>query len=269
MTTIADSLDEAVEQNRDAMFDMFRRGVASAAEFLQGESDIDQPMLIRFCVSRDALIDEYSASVVADNNAQRRHVECAVGCDHCCKQHVMISTTEAFHLAFAAPDPALLRHHVAAFAERITGLDHAARFGIACPLLVNHRCSLYAQRPQTCRTHFSLSRRACAYEKTSPNLAPPKLAGVALYYAFDYTLSRVSEFPVQMVMGELSVMLEAALAPGAFTAWAEGAQVFPAKPFRPSTRSTPEQTMPYPMVLDAMARNSGADTLLHVERRSG
>lgn len=264
-------INAIVADNEARIFDFFRRGVGEAARCLRSERDIDPAMFGRFCARRDELIDDFNARAVAACPTRfKRPVECAAGCAHCCNQHVIISSTEALHIALFVAEPAALRDVVAAAAARINGLDHAARWGITCPLLVDRRCSVYQHRPEGCRTHFSLSRRACAYEKTSPNLSEPKLAGHALFLAFDYALLRLAERPLQMVQGELAGMLQYALAPGAFEAWAEGERIFPDGLFRPYTAEERQaRRMSYPEVLRAAARASGADQIIAVEPDHG
>ncbi len=91
---------------------------------------------------------------------------CGKGCSFCCRAHVSLLAPEAFALArvlrgkarFAAV-PARL----AASAEASRTLDLAARraAGLACALLVDDLCSVYAARPLTCRMFASFSLTAC------------------------------------------------------------------------------------------------------------
>jgi Fe-S-cluster containining protein len=73
-------------------------------------------------------------------------ITCSEGCSSCCTAITLFPVeAAALHVALEAlPDAErdAIRRHVAAQAGRER-----------CPLLLNHRCLLYAARPIICRTH--------------------------------------------------------------------------------------------------------------------
>jgi Fe-S-cluster containining protein len=108
---------------------------------------------------------------------QGQKISCKKGCAACCRSMVAISEVEARHLhelVESLPEPQ--RSHVLArFAEAVRRLDQAGLLdrlrsrerwtdadypkievryfaqGIACPLLEDESCSIYPERPATCR----------------------------------------------------------------------------------------------------------------------
>lgn len=82
---------------------------------------------------------------------------CHVGCDHCCRIAVEISTLEAERISAAigrAPIkmPVYDRAAVQAAKEK-----RHTYYAIPCTFLVEGRCSIYAVRPIACRVFFSLN----------------------------------------------------------------------------------------------------------------
>lgn len=100
-------------------------------------------------------IDEVTA------NAPR--LGCKSGCAWCCYQNVEVTIPEAILIAahIAADDPR--RASIAEAAATLGGLDHAARqrTGKPCPLLVDNRCSVYADRPLMCRGMMAAEAEGC------------------------------------------------------------------------------------------------------------
>jgi len=122
-------------------------------------------------------------SSVAAEEAQGRSVSCKKGCAACCRQLVAITEVEArriHDLVESLPEPN--RAHVRArFSEARRRLDEAGlldelleretwdmdrhgaivnryfRQGIACPFLEEELCSIYADRPITCREYLVTS----------------------------------------------------------------------------------------------------------------
>lgn len=94
---------------------------------------------------------------------------CRRGCSFCCHLRVEIRPHDAFVLAHhihAKLDPARRARIVAridANLSRIASLsrEEHVRAGIACALLEDGECSVYAARPATCRKYHSLSERTC------------------------------------------------------------------------------------------------------------
>lgn len=101
--------------------------------------------------------------------ADRGPVACRAGCDFCCHLRVMATAPEVFalldYLASSLDEAAF-----EAFAERVAAADRALRAlpseavvttNLACPVLVDGRCSGYPARPLNCRAYHSTSRQAC------------------------------------------------------------------------------------------------------------
>lgn len=115
---------------------------------------------ISFVKSLHTSIDKVVATVRTDE----RQAECKPGCAFCCSAKVEASDAEALHIARVIRDlPAArqeelleaLRHQSA---ER-SKADDSER--IPCSFLENEHCSIYADRPATCRKAHSLSAKAC------------------------------------------------------------------------------------------------------------
>ncbi len=96
----------------------------------------------------------------------KREVACRAGCHLCCHNWITVTAPEVLLIAAElrarpkADDAALA---VAEAAEAGKGLDRDVRLArrLACPLLVERLCSIYAVRPIACRGFFSLSLQAC------------------------------------------------------------------------------------------------------------
>ncbi|HRQ63654.1 MAG TPA: YkgJ family cysteine cluster protein [Xanthomonadaceae bacterium] len=133
------------------------------------------------------LLDEELRRVPA---ADRGPLACAEGCTMCCHLRVMVTAAEVFGLidylesTLSAADFASFRQRVETVQEHIAGLPKEAVLttNIACPVLVDGRCSGYAARPFNCRSYHSLDRDACqqAFDHpTDTSLGHPQYAAVA------------------------------------------------------------------------------------------
>jgi uncharacterized protein len=84
---------------------------------------------------------------------------CKRGCNHCCHQSVVIPRAEALAIANAT-GKTLGTVGAAAIvpAQSIAGLERTQEMhkGVPCPMLVDGDCSIYANRPMTCRQLISL-----------------------------------------------------------------------------------------------------------------
>lgn len=80
-----------------------------------------------------------------------RQMRCRAGCSGCCGRHLTLFAVEAEHLSRAI---ACLPGEQA---ERVAGQSRRAleepRAFPGCPLLLDDRCAVYADRPIICRTH--------------------------------------------------------------------------------------------------------------------
>jgi Fe-S-cluster containining protein len=91
-------------------------------------------------------------------------VQCRAGCSFCCHQNVDATIPEAILVALqlgAEADPR--RAAILAAADAFRDLDDDARIatGKPCPLLVEHRCSVYNVRPINCRSFTSPDATNC------------------------------------------------------------------------------------------------------------
>lgn len=93
-------------------------------------------------------------------------VACHAGCAWCCHGYIAATAPEVIHvvkgLASARVDA--LKPAAAAMFARTGGATHDARAKMItrCPLLGDDNlCSVYATRPNTCRTHMSTDDKAC------------------------------------------------------------------------------------------------------------
>jgi Fe-S-cluster containining protein len=124
-----------------------------------------------------ALADAVTGLAAQAVEKQGQHISCKKGCGACCRSMVPISEVEARRLrglVEGLPEPR--RSHVLArFAEALRRLGQAGlldemrareqwtdphykkvevqyfRQGVACPFLEDESCSIYADRPATCR----------------------------------------------------------------------------------------------------------------------
>lgn len=115
---------------------------------------------------------------------------CAAGCALCCHLRVAATPAEVFGLldhlrsGTAASDFQALAGRCREVAARVQALDPAQRLAtnIACPVLVDGRCSGYAARPLNCRAYHSLDLAACEASFARPEdpaLGHPQDAAVA------------------------------------------------------------------------------------------
>jgi uncharacterized protein len=81
-----------------------------------------------------------------------KHLICHAGCSGCCQHHLSVFPVEAAHVKaaiVALPDE--LRARIEQQARAVNERE-AQDQPVACPLLVEERCSIYEARPLICRT---------------------------------------------------------------------------------------------------------------------
>lgn len=102
---------------------------------------------------------------------------CCEGCGICCSLRIDVFAHEVFLIAhhirshFDPGEMAKLMERLEAHSEKVTPLtpfEHVTQ-NIACPLLQNGRCSVYAVRPHSCRRHHSQDLAACQYTYDHPD----------------------------------------------------------------------------------------------------
>ena len=100
--------------------------------------------------------EELIAQIDALTNAlsvhYAKHLACRAGCSGCCQHHLSVFPVEAARIkAAVAALPDELRARIAQQARTVNEREAQAQ-PIACPLLVDERCSIYEARPLICRT---------------------------------------------------------------------------------------------------------------------
>jgi hypothetical protein len=224
---------------------LFRQGYDTARETVRAGDLASVVALVR---SLHQTIDGMGRDHVAKAASAGNLVECAAGCWYCCHQTITVSAAEAVTIAAFLRAQARAVPDLAAHARAIDGLDPPARYakGLPCPLLQDQCCSIYADRPETCRSYLSLSRARCerymaaAQDAGLVILRDPHTLHPFLMAGADWWLAQAG---LQMVSMELSGLLAQALAPGACDRWAAGEAVF-----------TPPATDDYPARLAHVAR---------------
>jgi len=114
-------------------------------------------LLKAFAIART---EEYLASEAVRSNK----IDCHAGCSHCCYQNVEVSIPEAILVSLQVANPEDPRRAtILETADFVAKLDPQARTscGRPCPLLVDHKCSVYENRPLLCRATLSPSERGC------------------------------------------------------------------------------------------------------------
>lgn len=83
-------------------------------------------------------------------------VPCKAGCDACCHMATMISVHEADRIAKHTARPRL----DAPDRDNKDDIeDDKTRYsGVPCAFLVDHKCSIYGERPHVCRVHYTVDR---------------------------------------------------------------------------------------------------------------
>jgi hypothetical protein len=101
---------------------------------------------------------------LASDVVQDTKIECSAGCSPCCHQNVEVSIPEAILVSLQVADPTDPRRAtILETADFFTQMGPNARFfcGHPCPLLVDHKCSVYENRPLLCRATLSPSAQGC------------------------------------------------------------------------------------------------------------
>jgi hypothetical protein len=128
---------------------------------------------IAACVGLSARITALVGGAFERFSCEER-LACRAGCSFCCHLRVMVYPHEAIALAdelrsrMPACDAAALRRRLQAHVTRLAGLDpKQAVPAMACPFLVDGRCSVYALRPATCAGYHSLAAERCELRFTT------------------------------------------------------------------------------------------------------
>lgn len=251
-------IESHVADNMAGLAHAFCTSAGQVADVLNELVELDRTAMERFWTTRNRLLAELIAQVPQRTTATwGKTPECSAGCTACCYQHIIITSTEAFHIALSLAERPGISATLAWQAKAVHGLSHVERYErrIPCGFLQDGLCSIYDHRPQTCRTYFSMSRQACDRDEPVPLVADAQSWGAIIEMGCDYALLMASTGGLQILRGEMGAMLAIATRPGAFEAWLEGEHVFPDDIFRPSTR---EGSLSYREVLLAAAVQLGA-----------
>lgn len=102
---------------------------------------------------------------------------CKSGCDWCCHFTIDVRPLEALNIAehvltqFTPDQRQRVRAEIDANAQRLATLDEMQRVqqNLRCPFLIEHRCSIYAVRPQTCRNYHATNVAGCEQSFNEPD----------------------------------------------------------------------------------------------------
>lgn len=153
-----------------------QNGLQTAAHFtreaiLAGWKDEDQLKLVR---RLRRLIDGACPEI-----RQHAVMECEVGCDSCCYRYVMATPVDVLSIfdhiqSWGAEAKAALVAKLEAYVKQSQpeAEEDFVRFKEPCPLLEDGKCSIYEQRPLSCRAIFSASRISCQSAKASKTSVP-------------------------------------------------------------------------------------------------
>ena len=168
-------------------------------------------------------------------------IACRQGCNFCCYTNVEVSIVEAIAVAATIGTNAELRSAVTAAAPVIGGLAPLARIQakLACPLLKDGGCSIYADRPRTCRAFTSYDVRRCEDEFNGPEVerspVPTFLWPRAIAQALTSGLQtacgelRLQSNTVELTSGVATVLADPQVVPR----WLAGESVFPSSALAP------------------------------------
>ncbi len=168
-----------------------------------------------------------------------RPTGCAEGCAYCCHLKVLVSPSEAIHLGRhlratrTADELSSLRARLASADQKTRGLGtrERAALQLACPLLVDGRCSAYEARPLHCAGANAYDPRDCARAFASPEVDVPVAFYVPQAQLADVITAGISRASFRT--GHVGAMLEliAALSlvledPSREEAWLRGEDAF-------------------------------------------
>jgi Fe-S-cluster containining protein len=121
-------------------------------------------------------MEEVEQALAATPARVRATIACRAGCDHCCSVPVDVQAHEVFfaanHIQVNFSPVALtdVLKRLAAHRRRVAAWAPDARESSRqpCALLADGSCSIYAGRPEACRSHHTSDAAACAGYKQDP-----------------------------------------------------------------------------------------------------
>jgi Fe-S-cluster containining protein len=123
-------------------------------------------------------LDELDKTCAGTSARVRATVACRDGCDFCCRVPVDVQAHEVFfaadHIQVHFPPAALtdVIARLAAHRDRVAALAAGARATSRspCALLVAGSCSVYAGRPEACRSHHTSDATVCEANMADPSV---------------------------------------------------------------------------------------------------
>ncbi|MCP5368665.1 MAG: YkgJ family cysteine cluster protein [Hyphomicrobiales bacterium] len=179
-----------------------------------------------------------------------RELACAAGCAHCCHAYISVSAPEALLAARAVR--ALPRDRREAALARVRATDESTRGrapddrkgagALPCPLLdpADGRCTIYADRPLSCRAELSADADACERLVAGAAAARPvPVLPFKLKIMYGGALALAArQVGLQAGVLEYNAALRVALdTPDAEARWLAGEDVFAAAAVHPEARA--------------------------------
>jgi Fe-S-cluster containining protein len=171
---------------------------------------------------------------LASDKVQSKKIACGAGCSHCCHQNVEVSIPEAILVSLQVSDPDDSRRAtILETADAIAHLKQDTRFvcGRPCPLLVDHKCSVYDNRPLLCRATLSPFAQGCrdALEGNAATLQIYTLPQFVALADKDALRGVCKDLGLQYDNVDLVQTVAAILRdPSTIVRWAQGEKVFKA-----------------------------------------
>ncbi len=134
------------------------------------EQMLSEAMNVAYSATTDNIaIIEKNAEHQRSRGVAIPQIACKKGCDYCCFVRVRVSIPEVLNIAdhvratFSPEEQEALMSRLETYAEEYKGLSVHDRLNkmIACPLLVDHECSVHSVRPIACRAHHSIDLEEC------------------------------------------------------------------------------------------------------------
>jgi Fe-S-cluster containining protein len=123
---------------------------------------------------------------IGEMTAQAGDIPCRLGCNYCCKDERIVLTEKEAVLAVQHIEQALGEAQQAAVVASIRASTPTSdQASVPCALLIDERCSIYADRPLACRSYFSRSVSSChdfyLDKSTMPQrFSAPKMVEIAV-----------------------------------------------------------------------------------------
>ena len=168
-------------------------------------------------------------------------IQCKQGCSYCCHFKVDVSANEVFTIVehvysmFSTDDIEKLIERATTNKKKLAKLSLAKRVvtNIACPLLEDNNCSIYAARPAMCRKIHSTRVESCQHSYDNPEDKNIENAEHSVLSAITMTMLTAaregfSVLGLDKTVYDLNEVLIAALSDGKYKKrWLNGKKAFP------------------------------------------